>query len=465
MSTTPLISIIEPDGTLRYDCGENIAVRVALHRRNGTKRCPVELVYKNEPLLATDSNLRDLRDIESLLKHASSLLKDVPWHEILTAVARILPEHSQAPWTVVGNPLSAYAMERKLYVWYPVLPKGEPVSLEGDPGMGKSAVLVKLISHLTSGTAFPTLFADHPEPAFAPQTVILFTAEDDPHTTIRPRVEINSGASARVQLIEGKRDPQTGAVVPMTLQDLALLDSLLQTHAPALMAFDPIQSFFGSDVDMNRASETRPILDAVRDLCKARGCTPLYVRHHGKSPRSKAMHSALGSIDITAHMRSVLTLFKDPDDEQRRILAQTKTNGRWAPSMKLRLVGQDLEVETDAGTLTVEDVRVDWDGKSEFTAEVLNDLEVAHGNDTDEANSALNQAREFLREMLDEGPVLVDELRSQAKKAGITEHTLRRAKDKEKVKATRHATDGTPYTKRPWVWHLPGDIRMHPEDG
>jgi RecA-family ATPase len=235
---------------------------------------------------------------------------------------------------------------------------------------------------------------------------------------------------------------------------------LLKTYQPALMAFDPVQSFFGINVDMNHATDTRPILDAVRNLCKAYGCTPLYIRHNGKAQRSKAMHAALGSIDITANMRSVLALYKDPDDTQRRILAHTKTNGSWAPSMQLTLAGATLDVVLTTGLVTVEDVRVDWDGMSDLTAEDLNARECAHGNDTGEAQSALDQAREFLRDLLQDGPVLVDEIRAQARKAGVTEATLRRAKDKEKVKARRQDQDGVPPAKCPWIWHLPGGLGM-----
>jgi hypothetical protein len=75
--STPIISIVEPDGTLRYTYGQDVAVRVALHRRNGTKKCPVELLYQGTAVLATDSNLRELRDIESLLNHASAQQKNV----------------------------------------------------------------------------------------------------------------------------------------------------------------------------------------------------------------------------------------------------------------------------------------------------------------------------------------------------------------------------------------------------
>jgi len=446
-----------PKAPLQYECPQqDVVVRVLLQRRNGTKKCPIALLHQGDMILATDSNLRDLRDVEALQKHAGVLRQGPNWHEILTAVAAALPEHAATVWEPISRPLSQYAVERKTYLWYPSLPQGEPVSLEGDPGSGKSATLIKLLCHLTSGQRFPTLFPDRPEQDCPPRTVMLFTYEDDPHSTIRPRVELNGGDPARVEIIEGKKDPETGDVLPMTLQDLGELEALLKTHTPALMAFDPIQSFFGVHVDMNRASDTRPLLDAVRNLCKRYGCTPLYVRHHGKAQRSKAMHTALGSIDITGNMRSVLALYKDPNDDQRRILAQTKTNGRLAPSMQLRLVGATYETYTDPLTIeTIEEVRVDWDGKSDLTAEDLNAREGAHGNDTHEAQSALDQAREFLREVLTDGPLSVEELLAAAKQAGIKRRTLDRAKDKEGVKARRVPTPDTPSNKWPWEWHYP----------
>ena len=49
----------------------------------------------------------------------------------------------------------------------------------------------------------------------------------------------------------------------------------------------------------------------------------------------------------------------------------------------------------------------------------------------------------------------VDEIRAQAKKAGVSEMTLRRAKDKERIKARRVPLDGVPSNKWPWEWYAP----------
>jgi RecA-family ATPase len=296
---------------------------------------------------------------------------------------------------------------------------------------------------------------ERPEEAFEPGTVVLFTNEDSPSKTLHPRLVLNGGDADRVIFMEGKRDPETGHLLPITLQDLDMLEQILTAHTPALLAFDPLQSFLGAGVDMNAAGDTRPLLDAVSALCAAHGCTPLYIRHNGKTQRAKAIHASLGSIDISAYMRSILTLYKDPDERQRRILAHTKQSGLPAPSMNIKLTGAEFDVETDDGTETIEEVRIDWDGISDLTSEDLNARESLHGNDTEESMSALGEGREFLRGLLKDGPVLVEEIYAQARQAGVTRSTLRRAKDKEKIKAIRQSVDGIPYTKSPWEWAYP----------
>jgi putative DNA primase/helicase len=225
------------------------------------------------------------------------------------------------------------------------------------------------------------------------------------------------------------------------------------------MVFDPIQSFFGPGVDMNRSNNTRPILDAVSRLCRDYDCTPLYIRHHGKTPRDNAAHASLGSVDISANMRSVLTVYKDPDDKDRRVLAHTVTNGPVGPSMQFRLSGASYNtlVDTEDGEelLTVEDVRVDWDGMSDLTAADLNARATAHGNDTQEASSALEQACDFLSELLQDGPALASDLQTHARNVGVSRSTLFRAKDRLHIKAQRQHHADLPSAKWPWVWALP----------
>ena len=369
--------------------------------------------------------------------------------------ARTVPHQRLAgPWGTPRQPrvtaLSTVQPERVQWLWKPYLPLGRPVALEGDPGVGKSSLVAKIAAHLTSGQAFPNVLrgqAPHPVPAC---NVCLLTAEDDPGDTILPRIAVNGGDPARVYLIEGWHQPD-GAQGVVTMQDLDLLKQALEDHKPRLFVFDPVQSFFGRGIDMNHASDTRPVLDAVVTLCKPYDCTPLFIRHIGKARRDKALYAGLGSIDITAAMRSVLFLGQDPDQETRRILAQSKANNaRLGSSLAYRIVSVEYDLITPTGDfVTIEAPRLDWDGQSPLTA---NDLASPPMTD-DEETTALDQAREFVRELLKNDPLLADEVSKAAKQAGIAMATLRRAKSLEGIKARRRRLEDAPSKEWPWEWY------------
>jgi hypothetical protein len=444
--------VLFEDGTLVCNGSD---VRITIVPPAAPRQKPlVTVAHHNQDLLTLHANLLLAADIEQLTRNCGTRVATVDWHHIFTQLSTKIPPLRGEVWEPVVRTLSSYRPERKEYLWYPALPKGEPTLLDGDPGQGKSAMVIKVCVHLTTGKAFPTLFADRPECDFAPQHVVIFTYEDSPSSTILPRVAINGGNPALVHIVEGKRNGPGGSIVPITMQDTAQLMAILEQYRPALMVFDPIQSFFGPRVDMNNASDTRPVLDGVRNLCKAYGCTPLYVRHNGKGQHAKAMHSGLGSIDITANMRSALALYEDQEHPNRRILAQTKTNGRKAPSMQCRLSSGTHDYLTDDGSSeTLEDVRMDWDGLSSLTAADLNARQWMQERANEEEKSAIDQAREFLQEALGDGQeVLYEDVMAAAKQAGIATATLRRAKALEKVKVRKQEGHGK---NSPWVWCLP----------
>jgi hypothetical protein len=211
---------------------------------------------------------------------------------------------------------------------------------------------------------------------------------------------------------------------------------------------------------MNQVSDTRPVLDPITGLCRRHDCTPLFIRHAGKSAHAKAMHAGLGSIDIMAAMRCGLGLFEDPEHPQRRILAQTKTNGRRAPSMqcKLSTATHDYDLE-DGEVLTVEEVRLDWDGLSALTANDLNAQQWVPPRADEEEKSALEQARAFLRELLKDGAeVPYPEVMQAAKETGVTTATLKRAKALERIVVRKQGGSGAP-----WLWRLPDSVEAEDE--
>jgi hypothetical protein len=376
----------------------------------------------------------------------------------LTAVAKELLDKAQATAAPARHirvtRLSGVSPERVHWLWEPYLPLGRPVAIEGDPGIGKSSLVAKIIAHLTSGQTFPNVLDGQIPQPFPACNVCLLTAEDDVGDTILPRVMVNGGDSNRVFLIDGWHRPD-GAQGAVTMQDLDLLRQALEQYSPALLVFDPVQSFFGRRVDMNSASDTRPVLDAVIALCKAHDCTPLFVRHIGKARRDKALYAGFGSVDITAAMRSVLFLGQDPDQESRRILAQSKANNaKLGPSLAYRIVSVEYDMVAPAGDLVaVEAPRLDWDGLSPLTA---SDLAVPP-LPNDEETSALDQARAFLVELLTDGPALANDVQKAAKQVGIAMMTIRRAKPLAGIKTRRRHLENEQNPQNARRNNFPGD--------
>ena len=80
----------------------------------------------------------------------------------------------------------------------------------------------------------------------------------------------------------------------------------------------------------------------------------------------------------------------------------------------------------------------------------------------EEERSAQTEAAEFLRALLTDGPRAASEVKTEARKAGISDITLRRAKDRLRVRAQK--TGGRfGVAGQQWMWVLPEDAHGAPE--
>jgi hypothetical protein len=130
---------------------------------------------------------------------------------------------------------------------------------------------------------------------------------------------------------------------------------------------------------------------------------------------------------------------KDPQDENRRVLASTKNNLALPPASLMF----GLE-EAESGS-----VRVAWHGPCEVSAKDL----LATPQDQ-EHSDARSEAIEFLKEVLGDGPVAASQLKEEAEDAGISGRTLARAKKVLGVMSYREGETGE-RGKGHWLWKLP----------
>ena len=91
----------------------------------------------------------------------------------------------------------------------------------------------------------------------------------------------------------------------------------------------------------------------------------------------------------------------------------------------------------------------EWLGLCDINPDHLTDSEAAsHAQDE---KSKLAEAKDFYRQILADGRVLIDECREQARKFGISDSALRRARKALGVEAQQEGFG----TDKRWYWYLP----------
>lgn len=296
------------------------------------------------------------------------------------------------------------------WLWPGRIPLGRITVLAGRPGCGKSFLTMDIAARLSTGQAWP-------DGGQAPigQTLLL-SAEDDAGDTLVPRL-IAAGADRKmVSLLRAERITKADGNIISVGFSLANIDliacALDRMPACRLVIVDPIGSYLGGDVDSHRDNEVRQVLAPLAALAAARRLAVMAVCHTRKGMVTHADDAVLGSRGFTGLARCVLHLDKDPNDKGRRLLLPGKSNlGQESPGLAYRIVGEParLDWETDPLDMNADDL-VSGGGRP--------------GPEPDVRNAAV----EWLKELLKSKPVAVREVEDQAKEAGFSLATIRRAR-------------------------------------
>lgn len=312
------------------------------------------------------------------------------------------------------------------WLWYPYIALGKLTILEGDPGLGKSWLTCAIAASISLGRGLPGA-----EP-FEPGNVLMLSAEDGLGDTLRPRLD---AVTADVNRVFALGEPLT-----FDPTGLSILEDAIIERRPKLVVIDPLFAYTGGKTDIHRANECRAISAPLAAIAGRCGCAIVAVRHLGKSRGGgNALNAGIGSIDLAAAARSVLLVGQDPDDHSKRALVQTKNN--------LAPIGEGVGY-------TLEDGRFYWMGATTLTAGRILSLP-----SNEEERGARSEAIEFLRSALADGPCPSKEIASEARNAGISESTLRRAKAFLGIRAVK---DGGHFGGGKQKWLLAMPEAVHP---
>lgn len=292
--------------------------------------------------------------------------------------------------------MSEVTPEKVEWLWHPYIPFGKLTLLQGNPGEGKTYFAMELAAACTNRKQLPDT------EIMEPFNVIYQTAEDALGDTVHPRLTEVGADLDRVLVIN-----DTDA--PLSLSDDRIEKAIVENSA-RLLVIDPVQAFIGSSVDMNRANEVRPILRKLGDMAQRTKCAVILIGHLNKSAGTQSTYRGLGSIDITAAVRSVLLIGRVKKDPNIRVICHDKSS--LAP-----------EGYSIAFTLSAEN-GFEWIGQYEISAD---DLLNGKSNDANSPSpNKQKQARKLILELLSDGKeVSSDEIDRIASKREISARTIR----------------------------------------
>lgn len=310
------------------------------------------------------------------------------------------------------------------WLWTPYIPRRKLTLLEGDPGVGKSWITAAVATGVTLGRGLPG------EQRSEQGAVLMMSAEDGLADTIRPRLDRMGADVARIFSPE--------ELLILDDEGFLVLEEYITQVTPALVILDPIVAYLGARVDTHRANELRAITAKLAKLAERLDTTIVAVRHLSKAASTRAIYRGIGSIDLTAAARSVLLAGADPDNPTNRAIVHVKSN---------------LAAEGASVGYTITDGEFHWIGTSDLTAERL--LAPESG---EESRGALDEAVDFLKETLNDGPQSTNEVAEEAVAAGISERTLKRARRHLGMRAERVGERGQRGAGE-WVLRLPESVK------
>lgn len=298
------------------------------------------------------------------------------------------------------------------WLWYPFIPYGKLTIIQGDPGDGKTTLVLNIAAKLSKGEAL-----DNNMKLTEPVNVIYQTAEDGLSDTVKPRLELAGADCEKISVIDESSKS-------LSMVDERLEEAIVRTGARVLI-LDPIQAYLGGGMDMNRANEARDMTKRLGALAEKYKCAILLIGHMNKAAGNKAAYRGMGSIDFFAVARSVLLVGRVEGEPNIRAVVQIKNN---------------LAVFGHPKAFALSEEGFQWLGDYEITAdEVL-------GGIVPKANK-LEQAKQMIRDLAETaGSIQSREIFDEARELGISKRTLENAKKELGIRAKK--------INNSWYWEL-----------
>lgn len=335
------------------------------------------------------------------------------------------------------------------WLWYPRMPEGALVMLDGDPAAGKSYFSLAIAAAVSLGAPLPDgggdadldgptkPVGDLNRGAAEAGNVLLILAEDDNPTVVRPRLDKLGADVRRIQALKGIYRREGEDFLLLDQDGFPVVRRALETVRPRLGIIDPVLAYVDGRLDAHRQNAVRSVTRPLAEMAREYDVVMLALRHLTKADGGKAIYRGQTSIDWVAAARSALMVGFHPEDrklpegQRRRVLAQFKSNEAYGASLAFK----------------IDHLGLTW---VPGTVEVAADDLVAP-REQEKPPSKLDLAMDWLLENHKTKARRADDVIRDAVAAGHTERTLRRAftglQGKSKVEYVK-GEKGVDH----WVW-------------
>ncbi len=334
--------------------------------------------------------------------------------------------------------MSEVTAEKVEWLWNPFIPLGMFTLIDGEEGIGKSLIALQGIGcAVATGRKIDTSGGVLSFINTAASNVLLMSAEESLSFVVKPRLQAVDAPCERFIAIDE----------PFTLDSdgIIRLAMAIAEHEPKLVVIDPLFSYTGK-VRLNDDNEIRSVTDPLTRLAEKFDCAIVGIRHINKSKGfGDARNAGLNGVGWRAAARSALLVGIDKETGETAIV-QTKTNLSEKSNKGFGYKIESAQIPLETGEI-ISAPKLFWTGVSDLTAE---NMLSALRSETSEEKSEKQDAIAFLRDFLKKEEKTAAEVFSVAKKNGISETTLKRAKAALGIKSVKRG--GTFGGGQGWFW-------------